>query len=102
MVLFFCGLLIAGIFAFVAIREYLLIRLMEDELGGSRPLRNSTFKFLFILMIIIIIVAVINYCVAFIKNRHLHILFFLALLILGIIGIIALSLFLRNFKELTT
>ena len=34
MILFFCGLLISGVFAFVAIREYLLIRYMEEELGG--------------------------------------------------------------------
>ena len=54
------------------------------------------------IMIIIIIAALVNYAVAFIKYRHVHVLFFLCLLVLGIIGLIALSLFLRNFKHLTT
>ena len=99
MILFFCGLLFSGVFAFVAIREYLLIKYMEDELGGKRELENSTFKLIFVIMIIIIVIALINYAVAFIKYRHVHVLFFLCLLTLGIIGLIALSLFLRNFKH---
>lgn len=50
-------------------------------------------------MIIIIVIAIINYAIAFIKYRHVHVLFFLCLLIIGIIGLIALSLFLRDFKH---
>lgn len=50
-------------------------------------------------MIIIIVIAIINYAVAFIKYRHVHVLFFIILLIIGIVGLVALSLFLRNFKH---
>ena len=34
MILFFRELLLSSIFYFVAIRKYLLIRYMEEELGG--------------------------------------------------------------------
>ena len=53
-------------------------------------------------MIIIIVVDVINYAFVFNKYRHVNVLFFLCLLTLDIIGLVALSLFLRNFKHSTT